>query len=127
MTANKKITITMSERRPITIVAAEWPKIGEATWHDGQIECQANTEAYIRVRQSETGKTIVYGGEEAGNGGQHAGYRAKYAGYLIGQLGEAPSDDEIAHTIRRVAGVIGHVELGDECIGSLPAEDVSPW
>lgn len=125
MTTDKKITVTMSERRPVTILARDWPKLAEAAWHDGQIECQANTVAWIRVRQHASGKTIVYGAEDSGTGGQHIGYRARYAGYQIGDVGGAPSDEEIVRAIRRVAGVIGHEELGAECIADLPAEDLT--
>ena len=139
MTTTDKIRITMSERRPLLIVKAEWPIIAKADWHDGQIECQANTVRKIRVRQHADGRRIVYGLQEAGNGGQYAGTRNPEGGFLVQPIPSisawsgpieittpaSPDEENTIRAIRRVAGIIGDAELGDECIADLPAEDLS--
>lgn len=120
-TEKKTITITMSETAPVKVDPEQWPKIASASSHDGQVECQANTEWYIAVRGHEDGRRIVYGWQQAGHGGKPAGYRRKDAGYLIA----TPATEELTiRAIRRVAGVIGDEALGAECIGDLPAQEI---
>lgn len=123
-TANK-LLITMSERRPLSINVEEWPIIARADWHDGQVECQANNERHIRVRQHADGRRIVYGLQEAGDGGQYAGTRNPEGGFLLPFISSGvPDEDETVRAIRRVGGIIGDSELADECISTLPAEAV---
>ncbi len=138
-TEKKTITITMSETAPVKIDVAQWPKIASASRHDGKVEVQANTEWYIAVREHRDGRRLVYGWQQAGNGGRAAGYRGRNAGYLIAPRdGETmrqpgndgplvstyPDDDATIRAIRRVAGVIEDDELGAECIGDLPAQEL---
>ena len=134
-----KITIPLSERRPVEIETADWPLIARADWYSGAIECQANEVARVRVREHADGRTLVYGVREAGPGGMTAGYRATHAGYLLVPHASAPESmvagpagplishrdvdpAEIVRAIRRVAGAIGHDDLGSECVADLPAE-----
>lgn len=135
MTTDNKLKITMSERRPLTIVKADWPIIASADWHDGQVECQANNIRVLRVREHKDGRRIVYGYQCAGNGGQHAGTRNPEGGFLVvptekfrdvdeGPLSPVPDDDETVRAIRRIAGILGDDDLGAECIADLPAEEV---
>jgi hypothetical protein len=139
MTTEKKyLTITMSERSPIKIDKAEWPTIADVSEHDGVVRSQANTEWYIRVREHADGRRIVYGARVAGGGGQHVGFREDRAGFLVdvprnfaGSPVDMTSDgvrhsiaDETIRAIRRVAGIVGDDKMGDECIGSLPAESI---
>ena len=93
-TENEKIKITMSERRPITIVKADWPLIARADRHDGAVESQANQHWAIRVREHTDGRRIVYGWLVNGNGGVPAGWRGAEGGFLIQEIGGAPDDDE---------------------------------
>lgn len=143
MTTEKKtITITMSETAPVEVDPEQWPVIASASTHDGKVECQANTEWVIKVREHADGRRLVYGSQSAGNGGQYAGYRGKDAGYLISvdtQVEGHGSPDDMRHAyaardkvreeqtiraIRRVAGVIGDEDLGAECVGDLPAQEI---
>lgn len=136
---SKKITISMSDRPPVSINPKEWPTVAEASGHDGMIRIQANHEWFIRVRKHADGRALVYGRHEAGNGGAHAGWRDRFAGYLVpaaprnalgspirmtsdGTAHDQPAD--IIRAIRRVAGVLDMPELGDDCIASLPAQDL---
>lgn len=135
-TASKKITVRLSEAPPVTLDLAKWPRIARASDHDGKVECQANTEWYITVRQHADGRRLVYGAQEPGNGGQFAGTRNPFAGYLLTPAGlgepgymvtEHSADDFMTQTIRairRVAGVIGRDDLGAECIADLPAVEL---
>jgi hypothetical protein len=130
MTTEKKtLTITMSERRPLKIDPELWPVIASASRHDGAVKAQANTEWYIKVREDEQGRRLVYGGKVSGNGGQYAGFRELRGGYLVDSVrdeaGAVASDEQgTVRAIRRVAGIIGDDQLGADCIGNLPAEEV---
>lgn len=123
-TTEKKLTITMSERRPVKIVKAEWPVIATAFRHDGAVECQANHEWMISVREHADGRRLVYGWLQAGNGGVVRGWSGTAGGFLVAPAGDKPDDDETVRSIRRVGGIIDDDKLADECIGNLPAEDV---
>lgn len=130
----KKITIKMSETTPVSVDPAQWPIIAEVDTCDSAIACQANTEWAIKVREHDDGRRLVYGWECSGNGGQYAGYRGKDAGYLIEAASvqgdgpragkRYPDDAATIRAIRRVAGVIGDEQLGAECIGELPAQEI---
>lgn len=126
-TTEKKLTITMSDRPPVTIVKDDWPRIASADWFSGTHEVQANELAFIRVRQHADGRVLVYGERERGPGGMPLKYRGTYAGYLLEPMnvGDKRLDmEEIIRHIRRVAGAINLRHLADECIASLPAEEI---
>jgi hypothetical protein len=118
----KKITVTMSERAPLKLDPELWPLIASADTHDGQVECQANREWAIKTREHEDGRRVVYGWVQRGNGGMPIGYRGASGGYLV-EAG-ANAGEETIRAIRRVAGIIGDDQLGDECIADLPAEEL---
>ncbi len=135
-TEKKKIHVTMSERSPLKLDPELWPQIASAERHDGQVEVQANTKWYIRVREHNDGRRIVYGGKVAGNGGQYAGFRELRGGYLVepsdkfrdvgdGPLGKVPDKDATIRAIRRVAGIIDDDQMGQDCIGDLPSEELT--
>ncbi len=121
----KTVTITLSDRRPVKLVARDWPVIASASGHDGKVACQANREWTIRVRQHEDGRRVVYGWEERGDGGMPIGWESSYGGFLVDAVNGAPDEDETVRSIRRVAGIIGHERLGDDCIGSMPEEEMA--
>ena len=133
-TAKKMITIAMSEQPPVRVSAELWPIIASADWHDGKVECQANHVRFIRVRQHEDGRRIVYGKLDSGPGGVPQGWRGSHAGYLIPAIDATrnhptkvtiiPDEDATIRAIRRVAGVIGDDEMGSECIADLPAREL---
>jgi hypothetical protein len=118
--APKKIKIAMSERRPLSIVADDWPLIAHADRHDGKVACQANHEWSIRVREHADGRRIVYGYLRSGNGGTYAGWRGAEGGFMI----PAGDEDGTIRAIRRVGGIIDDNGLADECIADLPAETI---
>jgi hypothetical protein len=127
-TEAKKIKVPMSERRPLSIVVDEWPIIACADWYSGQHECQANYTRMLIVREHADGRRVVYGDYERGPGGAPIGFRGSEGGFLVpGKVGypvPTPDDDETVRAIRRVAGIIGDEQLGDECIRDLPSEDI---
>ena len=63
--AAKKITITLTDARPVKIIEADWPSIAEGRHeeYDSHIQCQSNrtTKAWVKVRQHDDGRTLVYG------------------------------------------------------------------
>jgi len=120
-TTTKKIKISMSERRPVEIVAEEWPVIAKAVDHDGKVECQANNVWAIKVREHKDGRRLVYGWHEAGGGGQYAEFRPTYGGFL---LDSSQGEEETVRSIRRVAGMIKREDMGSQCVAALPAEEI---
>lgn len=127
------ITITLSERRPIKINPEDWPVIAEAKTFTGGngLECQASTVSYIKVRQHEDGRRIVYGALQRGNGGMPLGWRGADGGFIVeaSERGRHnPNEEETVRAIRRVAGIVGDDEesgsLAYECIAALPAEEI---
>jgi len=125
-TEKKKITITMSERRPITIVADEWPCVAYGEDYSGEHDFQAFDGAWIRVRQHTDGRAIVYGYAGDWKGGGRPGRRDVSAGFLLDK------SDDIARAVRRVQGILtecdmaGYCALGaaERCIADLPAEEI---
>jgi hypothetical protein len=123
----KKIKITMSERRPLTIVDCEWPVIAKADWWNGEHRFQANYERRIRVREHADGRRIVYGTYDSGGGGVPVGFRGAAGGFLLDKAGygrPGVQDERTVRAIRRVAGIIGDDAMADECIADLPAESI---
>jgi hypothetical protein len=122
------IRIPLSERRPLTVTKADWPLLAKADWFNGEHECQANYVRKIRVRESRDGlRRVVYGSYDRGNGGAPIGFRGAEGGFLLSRA-EFEADEMEAETvraIRRVAGIIGDDQMGDECIANLPAEDAT--
>jgi hypothetical protein len=119
--------IVLSERSPVSIDTDNWPVLAESSDHDGQFECQANTKWFVIVRQHEDGRRIVYCGKYAGNGGQYAVFREIRGGWLIAARGsgnEREVEEETVRAIRRCAGLIERDDLGAECIGDLPAQEI---
>jgi len=123
-----KITITMSERRPLTIREADWPRIAYGECFAGQYDFQSFDGAYIRVLRHADGRAIVYGYAGDWDGGGRPERENRRAGFLI-EAGA--SGDAIIRAIRRVAGILEETSCVGEmahaaarrCIADLPAED----
>ena len=119
------ITITLSDRSPVKIIARHWPLIAQAEWADDTtvirerssqtVTSRPGRSAHIRVREHADGRRLVYGWSTM----QWKPERSDAAaGFLI------EKDVNAARAIRRVAGVIGRNELADDCIADLPAEEI---
>jgi hypothetical protein len=124
----KTRTITLTDRRPVTIREDEWPVIARATgdsWgpngdharHD-QARRQGELDQYaLRVRQHADGRAIVYGVLDAASAWTGS------EDYRAGEVLSAGAD--VAAAIRRV-GETCHLPdaLIRECIADLPAEEL---
>jgi hypothetical protein len=113
----KKRTITLTGRPPVTIKDSEWRVIAVASHHDGQVASQANRTWWIRVRQHDDGRTLVYGCHES----SFQNEPNLRAGFLL------PADDgsAIADAIYRVADEITAARwVAESCIADLPAEEI---
>jgi hypothetical protein len=125
MTTTDKITITMSERRPLKISKDAWPVIASGEGFAGQYDFQSFDGAIIRVRRHADGRAIVHGYAGDWDGGGRPGRRDVEAGFLVDAGGD------VVRAIRRVQGILegcsiaGYYARGaaDRCIGELPAED----
>ena len=140
MTTQKKklLTVTLTDRAPIRIDPDNWPLVADASDHDGQVRCQANNEYWIKVRQHNDGRTLVYGAHVAGDGGQYMSFRESRAGVLLtpesshvpgakNAEGYTPyyAHPDIVSAIREVAENANCQQLAAECIADLPAEDLT--
>lgn len=116
----KKVTLT--GRPPVTFLESDWPVIAKASSFSGGNghACQANEEAWIRVRKHADGRHLVYGQRDSGPGGMHLGYRGVSAGELI------DSDEDVTAAIHAVVEELGEgwESLAEDCIADLPAEEI---
>lgn len=131
-------TITLSDRRPVTIVDGEWPVIAGAgdSEYDGQVRSQANraSEWSMRVRQHADGRAIVYAVYEHNTNWQGERDIAVRHGVLLSaEDGARPGlvVDAIKSVSRRMAGcehadddAARWTRLADECIAHLPPETI---
>lgn len=129
-TTTKKITIALSDARPVKIDPAAWPVIAKDAWHSGEYAFQSFDSAWIKVRQHSDGRTLVYGFAGDGAGGSRPNRADISAGYLI----PAGDDDGVIRAIRRVAGALTACDCGPssaDCdalaisvIGDLPSVEI---
>ena len=133
-TTGKRITISLSERGPVSLDTSEWPRIAWADdWSGSEHECQASETMMLCVRRRRdvvgvamrTRDVVVYGERDRGAGGMPISYRGSSAGYLLTcDLGAEVPQAEIVRAIRRVAGVIGWTAGAAVCIADLPVEEI---
>src|SRR4029077_20819837 len=123
---SKQRTITLTDRAPVKIDEEKWPLIAEGKDYSGQYDFQAFDGAWIKVRQHDDGRTLVYGYAGDWDGGGRPERENRRAGFIVG-------DNEAAETIRRVADILSETEcVGEiahraarECIADLPAEELT--
>lgn len=128
---DKRLTIRLTDARPISILMAEWPIEGRASYSDwdGEHECQATRTSRVGlyVRRHRDGRRIVYGWVETTS--QWRGERDIDHG-AGERLAVAATDADVVAAIHRVASSLAEAgedlrDLPAECIASLPAEEVS--
>jgi hypothetical protein len=131
----KTRTITLTNRRPVTITEDDWPMIAEASGdsykgNDGgrhrQASAQGELDTYtLRVRQHADSRVLVYGKFDAASA--WTGSEDWAGGELLDErtTGEAPPQPDIAAAIRRV-GENGHIpdRVIRDCIADLPAVEI---
>lgn len=119
------LTITLTDRPPVRICTTDWPQIASYLDHDGAVECQANHQWWLRVRQHADGRTIVYGAYTGGPGGTRADFRACRAGVLLQKRDMRMScADDIICSIHAVAQTINCPEIAQYVIADLPAVEI---
>ena len=130
-------TITLTGRPPIKIEEDDWDVIaqaGDKEW-DNQYEFQANriSKWWVKVRQHEDGRAIVYAGYEYTSNWQNARcYQAREGDLLEGK----PSQIDICRAIEDITARIANCEhdgddslrwatLASDCIADMPAEELA--
>jgi hypothetical protein len=123
-----KRTITLTDRRPITINEEDWPVVAKATGDSyssndysryQQSLSRGELDKYsIRVRQHEDGRAIVYAVFDAASA--WTGSEDRKGGELLA------SGADLVEAIRRV-GADSNIpdSVVRECVADLPAEEVA--
>lgn len=130
----KTRTITLTDRPPVRIADADWPRLASASFHDydGEFDFQANRNerGHVVVRQHQDGRTLVYAIWTYDTAFQNERDDSRRAGVL---LDATPTSAQIVDAIHQVHREIGDDEppkltgdlwhpLAAECIADLPAE-----
>lgn len=129
---NPKLTITLTDRKPIIIIKDNWPVVAssEDKEFDNEYEFQANRTSNWRltVRQHSDGRTIVYGVYTYSSNYQND----KSVQIRGGEMLDVGAD--AIPVIRRVGNWMQERTPGDdagrwenlinECIGDLPADEL---
>ena len=121
-------TITLTDRRPITIDPDKYPVIASAKDHDGKVECQANRKWTIIVREplDSSARRIVYGIYDT----SYQNSTSLRGGYVIDLDADANGDEKVLDrlTIEKIKAVAAHINapshLADACIADMPAEEI---
>lgn len=124
-------TITLTDRRPVTIVESEWPKIASARGDSCGISDYARYQQamsqnecdkyFIHVRQHADGRVLVYGILSAADSawGAPAHGQDWRGGYLLENV------SDVVAAIKRVGREGGIPEsVVRDCIADLPAEQI---
>lgn len=116
-------TITLTDRRPVTISEAEWPLIASYDDRPGSMRQGTPVPDYetdrhtIRVRQHADGRAVVYGVLDAATA--WTGTESRRGGELLA------AGADLAAAIARVGedcGILDAVIRG--CVADLPAETI---
>jgi hypothetical protein len=125
----KKLKVTLSGRRPVTISTDAWPDLASAERieYDGEFEFQANrtTHSWIKVRlNTKDGRMVVYGGYDYTS--RFRGERDVHVrrGMLLGPDGDMPA--AIFGVVQQISDAveINLSALAHQCIADLPPEDL---
>ena len=131
-TTTKQRTITLTGRRPVRILEADWPKIASVSGDSyGGNDCARHNQAvhqgecdeyWLIVRQHADGRALVYAVLDAAIAEWHA--PAGGESYRGGEMLDAGAD--LAAAVQRVGEAAGlPAELIRDCIADLPAEEVA--
>ena len=111
----EKLTISLFDRRPITVTKENWPVIASKTGWEGEHESQAFRKWRMTVRQHEDGRTIVYGVYDTSWQSENN----RRGGELLDVNADIPS------AIKRVGERLEFDEIFIQgCIADLPAEEL---
>lgn len=110
-----KMTISLTNHRPVTIDRDVWPVIASAKDHDNQYDFQANRKWSLTVRQCQTDgddRCIVYGIFTS----YFQNESDRRGGVIVDSIDDVPA------AVKQVAAYLDFdVRLADECIADLPA------
>lgn len=114
---DNKITIQLTDRRPVNISKEIWPVIASIKDWDNQYECQASRTWTIKVRKNKIdGRCIVYGWFLS----QFASEAALYGGSMVDSI------DDIVPTIHDVCNDLfsDHPSMARNLINELPSVEI---
>ena len=126
-TTDKKRTITLTGRRPVTIRESEWPVLASASGDSfgsadysrhQQALGQGELDTYrLTVRQHADGRTLVYGVLDAATAWTHS------EDHRGGELLDGGAN--VAEAIQRIGEECGLPDsIIRECVADLPAEEI---
>lgn len=110
------LTITLFDRKPVTVVKEDWPIVARADEHDGQVEWEATRQHKLIVRQHSDGRAVVYGIHST----KWRNEKDRRGGLLV------ESAEQIEAVIMEVAERLDFDPwLAQQCIADLPAEELA--
>jgi hypothetical protein len=104
-------TITLTDHAPVRVKSSVWPIVARATKERDHNNQELFVRHYLRVRQHNDGRAIVYGWMDD----SHQGAEGAVAGEMV------PKDGDIPAAIRHVAEHCHCENLIDRCVADLPA------
>ena len=127
----KKITLTLTDRAPVAVLASEWPVIasGEYSHECGQYAQNGRQAWTVRVRRHADGRQIVYGRQSGacqcdGDGGPASGAQGLDGGAL---LAAGASMALLVAAIRAAAERLRPSNaraIAAQCVADLPADEI---
>lgn len=125
--ADKKVKVTLTDERPVTVRNGNWPVMASATRDTDHNNQELFRRYYLRVRQHDIGFGSVEDGVDAPNphpDGRclvYGWYESSYQGESGSQAGYRCDINDVVETIRKVGDRIKAPEyLIDECVADLP-------
>jgi len=112
---DNSLTVTMTGRRPVKINKNEWDVILFNKGWEGEYECNAFRNWWLRIRKKKGTNTFLV---SAGYDTQWQGEKDRRAGLLL-------DNPNLEQAIEEVCREIGVQEIFvQECIDKLPAEEI---
>ena len=114
----KKLTVALTDRRPVAVDVDEWPVVAKATACNSHVESQASRRWMLAVRQCQRDgddRCLVYGKYDT----QFQNESDLRGGEIVDSIDDAPE------ALRRVAEYLDfNHRLADDCIANLPADEI---
>lgn len=121
--AEKIVTITLTDERPVKVKNGQWPVMASASNDRDHNNQEIFRRHYLRVRIHDTGTDLeTHNPHPDGRCLVYGWYESSYQGESGAQAGYRCQIEDVVPTIRQVGERINAPQwLADECVADLPA------